>query len=354
MMRFGHFFYPMNFDAARDYEAITDCLAEAELVERLGLDAIWIAEHHFTGETVYGDAVVFAAALAMKTQRILLGLGVVEMALHNPVQLAIQTALLDNLSRGRLIVGTGRGSNYNAYEYIGFGTDIREGQKRLPEAEDLLVKAWTTEALEYHGTYWQVTVPAVRPRPYQQPHPPLARACLSEESIRAMARLGRPVLLRGRAVTQVGASIWLYAETMRAAGFEAAQVEQALDQSWVWYEAHVALTDAQALEEFLPPFEHASRSIAALRERWNPKDLVLPHPPPPLPQTAYSPTPNPEAHEALVGSPQRVAAHIALLQASGVRNLMLTNRGLLSREQTQTSLRLLSEQVMPQFRGEAR
>ena len=102
------------------------------------------------------------------------------------------------------------------------------------------------------------------------------------------------------------------------------------------------------------PFEYASRTIAALRERWNPQDLVLPHPPPPLPWAAYAPTPNPEANEALVGSPQRVAAHIALLQASGVRNLMLTNRGLLSREQTQTSLRLLSEQVMPQFRGEAR
>ena len=251
-MRFGHFFYPMNFDAARDYQVITDCLAEAELVEHLGLDAIWIAEHHFTGETVYGDALVFAAALAMKTQRILLGLGVVEMALHHPVQLAIQTALLDNLSRGRLIVGTGRGSNYNAYEYLGFGTDIVEGQKRLPEAEDLLIKAWTTEALEYHGTYWQVTIPAVRPRPYQQPHPPLARACLSDTSIMAMARLGRPVLLRGRTVMQVGASIRLYAETMRAAGFEAAQIEQALDQSWVWYEAHVAPTDDQALEAFLP------------------------------------------------------------------------------------------------------
>jgi alkanesulfonate monooxygenase SsuD/methylene tetrahydromethanopterin reductase-like flavin-dependent oxidoreductase (luciferase family) len=154
-------------------------------------------------------------------------------------------------------------------------------------------------------------------------------------------------------VTQVGASIRLYAETMRAAGFDAAQVEQALDQSWVWYEAHVAPTDDQALEEFLPPFQHASRYIAAMRERWNPKDLVLPKPPPPLPQAAYAPTPNPEANEALVGSPQRVAAHIALLQASGVRNLMLTNRGLLSRAQTQASLRLLSAQVMPQFRGDA-
>jgi hypothetical protein len=47
-----------------------------------------------------------------------------------------------------------------------------------------------------------------------------------------------------------------------------------------------------------------------------------------------------------------VAAHIALLQASGVRNLMLTNRGLLTRVQTQASLRLLSEQVIPQFRAD--
>lgn len=61
-MRFGHFFYPMNFDASRDYQAIADCLAEAELVERLGFDAIWISEHHFAGEAVYGDALVFAAA----------------------------------------------------------------------------------------------------------------------------------------------------------------------------------------------------------------------------------------------------------------------------------------------------
>ncbi len=151
-MRFGHFFYPMTLDATRDYQTITDCIAEAELVEQLGFDAIWIAEHHFTGETVYGDALVFAAAIAVKTQRVLLGLGVVEMALHNPVQLAIQTALLDNLSRGRLIVGTGRGSNYNAYEYIGFGTTLAEGLKRLPEAEDLLVKAWTPRPWSTTGT----------------------------------------------------------------------------------------------------------------------------------------------------------------------------------------------------------
>jgi alkanesulfonate monooxygenase SsuD/methylene tetrahydromethanopterin reductase-like flavin-dependent oxidoreductase (luciferase family) len=349
-MRFGHFFYPMNLDASRDYQAIADCLVEAELVEQLGFDAIWISEHHFAGEAVYGDALVFGAAVAVKTQRVLLGLGVVEMALHNPVQLAIQTALLDNLSRGRLIVGTGRGSNYNAYEYVGFGASVDEGIQRLPEAEDLLVKAWTTEALDYKGKYWQVTVPAVRPRPYQQPHPPLARACLSDASIMEMARLGRPVLLRGRSVAGVAAHIRLYTDTRRAAGFDEARVEQALDQVWVWYEAHVAATDEQALDEFLPPFQRASQYIASMRERWNPKDLVLPKPPPPLPRSAYAPTPNREANEALVGSPQRVTAQLALLRECGVRNLMLTNRGLMSPEQTRSSLRLLSEQVMPGLR----
>lgn len=349
-MRFGHFFYPMTLDATRDYQTITDCLAEAELVEQLGFDAIWIAEHHFTGETVYGDALVFAAAIAVKTQRVLLGLGVVEMALHNPVQLAIQTALLDNLSRGRLIVGTGRGSNYNAYEYIGFGTTLAEGLKRLPEAEDLLVKAWTTEALEYHGHYWQVTLPAVRPRPYQQPHPPLARACLSDASIMEMARLGRPVLLRGRSVTGVAAHIRLYTDTMRAAGFAEAQVEQALDQAWVWYEAYLAETDERAFDEFLPQFQRASQYINAMRERWNPTDMQLPKPPPPLPRAAYGPTPSRDANESLVGSPRRVREQLALLREVGVRNLMLTDRGLMSRQQTQTSLRLLSEQVMPAFR----
>ena len=81
------------------------------------------------------------------------------MALHHPIRLAVQTSLLDNLSRGRLIVGIGRGSAYNEFEYIGFGTTMDEGRQRLAEAEDLLVKAWTGENIEHQGKHWQ-SVPA--------------------------------------------------------------------------------------------------------------------------------------------------------------------------------------------------
>ena len=349
-MRFGHFFYPMNFDPSRDYEAIEECLLEAELVEELGFDAIWIAEHHFIGEAIYGDPLVFAAAVAVKTKRVLIGMGIIEMALHNPVQLAIQTALVDNLSRGRLIVGTGRGSNYNAFEYVGFGTTVAEGRKRLLEAEDLLVKAWTTEELDYRGEFWQVSFPSVRPRPYQKPHPPLARACLSDDSIMRMGQIARPILFRGRSVEAVGSSLRLYRDTMRSSGFDDAAVENALDNSWFWYEMHLAETDDDALDGFLTASEQAGRHVAEMRERWNPKDQEVNIARPTLPRSAYGPTPNTAANENLIGSPQRVAEHLRLLSEVGVRNLMLTNRGLMSQEKTEASLRLLSEKVMPQFR----
>lgn len=349
-MRFGHFFYPNNFNPSRDYEVIEDCLHEAELVEQLGFDAIWIAEHHFIGEAVYGDPLVFAAAVAVKTKRVALGLGIVEMALHNPVQLAIQTALLDNLSRGRLIVGTGRGSNYNAFEYVGFGTTVSEGRKRLLEAEDLLVKAWTTEELDYQGEYWQVSFPSVRPRPYQKPHPPLARACLSDDSIIGMGRIARPVLFRGQSVQRVGRSIQLYRDTILSSGFDESRAEDALDKSWFWFETHLAETDDQAFDQFIPAYERAVGHVAKMRERWNPKDQEVSVATPPLPRSAYGPRPNTTAGENLIGSPNRVAEQVQLLSEVGVRNLMLTNRGLMSKEHTSTSLRLLSEKVMPQFR----
>ena len=115
-MRFGHFFYPMKFDDTRDGQEIQNCLDEAELIEDLGMDAIWFAEHYFTGECVYGDPIVFASAVAVRTKRVLLGFGILELPLHNPVRVATQTALLDNLCKGRLVVGTAKGSNYNAYE----------------------------------------------------------------------------------------------------------------------------------------------------------------------------------------------------------------------------------------------
>ena len=63
----------------------------------------------------------------------------------------------------------------------------------------------------------------------------------------------------------------------------------------------------------------------------------------------YAKTPDPDAAENIIGSAQRVAEQLVQMRESGIRNLMLTNRGLMSKEKTAKSLKLFSEQVMPLF-----
>ncbi len=349
-MRFGHFFYPMKFDDTRDEQEIQACLDEAQLVEELGMDAIWFAEHYFTGECVYGDPLVFASAVAVKTKKIMLGFGILELPLHNPVRVAIQTALLDNLSQGRLIVGTGRGSNYNAYEYVGFGSTTGLGKQQLDEAEELLIKAWTEDNVNFQGEHWQVSFPSVRPPPNQRPPPPPATASTGDASQVEMAKIGRPVLIRGNSCNATGEKVKLYRDTMSAAGFSDEAVEEALDQLWVWREMHVAETDDEAFDEFLAPHYAAYSHLEGIRAEWNPPEMEISIQRAPLGRSEYAETPNPDKPENLVGGYKRVAEQIAMLRDLGVRNLMLTNRGLVSQEKANKSLKLLSEKIMPSFR----
>src|SRR5918999_518087 len=99
-MRFGTFVFSISHDPQEDHQVIENTLREVELAEAIGLDAVWLTEHHFDGAVAYADPVVFGAAVAMRTQHVRIGFAVVEMALHHPVRLAVQTSLLDNLSGG--------------------------------------------------------------------------------------------------------------------------------------------------------------------------------------------------------------------------------------------------------------
>ena len=135
-MKFGDFLFPESSDPACDGEIIDDALAEARLCDELGMDAIWLAEHHFDGNCAYVDPVTFAAALAVATKRAELGFAVLQTSLYHPIRLAEQLSLLDHLSKGRLILGLGRGTFFNIYEYQGYGIDADEVQARFEEAEE--------------------------------------------------------------------------------------------------------------------------------------------------------------------------------------------------------------------------
>ena len=180
-MRCANFIFPEARDPARDADSIADALDEAKLTEKLGFDSAWLAEHHFDGNCAYVDPVTFAGAILGATTRLRVGFAVAQVSLYHPVRLAEQMSLLDNLGRGRLMVGVGRGTAYNIYEYQGYGIPHGEASERYEEAEEIMLKAWTGEnGFEHQGKFWQVKGPALRPRPFTKPHPFLLRAASSD------------------------------------------------------------------------------------------------------------------------------------------------------------------------------
>ena len=344
-MRFGSFVFSISGDRDNDHHVIDSTLREVELAEEIGMDAVWLTEHHFDGAVAYADPLVFGAAVAARTRRVSIGFAVVEMALHHPIRLAVQTALLDNLSHGRLIVGTGRGSAYNEYEYIGFGLGMEEARDILPEAEELLVKAWTGEDVHHDGKYWKVSFPTLRPRPYQKPHPPLVRACITEESLVEMAAIGRPALIGIQTIDDIRRKLQLYKDTMLQAGFGEEAVENALDQTWVQRGLYLADSDDEAVDVAANALKRYREHLLDARIKYNPGGV-----PPRPPGQAPSPGETVE-HAFLAGTPETVASKIHELKQAGVRNLLLNvNVGQIPHEQVVRSMRLLGEKVLPRFR----
>src|ERR1700755_1454161 len=162
-MKIGNFLFPDCRDPARDGEVIDETLREAWLSDELGVDVIWLAEHHFDGICAYVDPISFAAALATATKHAKIGFAVAQMALHHPIRMAEQISLIDHLSKGRLIVGLGRGTAYNIYDYQGFGIDHTEAQARFEEGETIMFEAWEGEPLDFQGRFFHIRLPELRP-----------------------------------------------------------------------------------------------------------------------------------------------------------------------------------------------
>ena len=196
MLRFSNFLFTESREPESDARVICECLAEAKLDDKLGVEVIWLAEHHFDGNCAYVDPTTFAAAVLAATKRVKVGFAVAQVSLHHPMRLAEQIALLDNLGEGRLVVGLGRGTAYNVYEYQGYGIDWREAGARYAEAEAIMLEAWTNKAgVRHKGQFWDIQAPRLRPECFTRPHPVLLRAASSEEGALTLAQRGLPFMM---------------------------------------------------------------------------------------------------------------------------------------------------------------
>lgn len=216
----------------------------------------------------------------------------------------------------------------------------------MAEAEALLVKAWTGEDVHHKGRYWNLSFPRLRPTPYQKPHPPLVRACIGEESMLEMAKIGRPVLIGVQTLDTLRQRLQRYKDTMHGGGFGEDAVEKALDETWAQRALYVADSDGQALEAATEALKRYRHHLDESRRRYNPGGL-----PPRKPGTPPSPNEMVE-HAFLAGTPKRVAEQVAALKDAGVRNLLLNvNVGHMPPAQVEHSMQLFGEKVLPLFRA---
>jgi alkanesulfonate monooxygenase SsuD/methylene tetrahydromethanopterin reductase-like flavin-dependent oxidoreductase (luciferase family) len=347
-VKFGNFLFPDSRDPARDGIVIEETIREAHLADKLGADVVWLAEHHFDGIAVYADPIGLAGALAATLRHAGLGFAVFQVALHHPIRLAEQMTLLDHLTKGKLIVGLGRGSSYNIYDYQGFGIDHQEAQARLDEAEDIMVRAWTESAFDHNGRFWQLQVPMLRPRPYTRPHPPVIRGASGEASLIELAQQGKPFLMNVQSFETTRDRVTLYTRTMREAGHDEAAVARNLEQSWVWRNVFVAGTDAEAERVALPTFEAMTKARAEMRNRiYAETGMRIEVPPRELPGARTG-----RGDGVIHGSAATVAEDIAALDKIGIGGIIAVFRmGLMPHELAAESLTRFMREVAPQFRS---
>ena len=151
--------------------------------EQHGALAVAVSEHHASPDGYLPSPLILATAIAARTSTIPITVAALLVPLHDPVRLAEDMAVLDVLSRGRVMHIAGLG--YRPEEYAMFGQSLSERGRRMEECLRVLQQAWTGEEFDYDGRTVRVT-----PRPTTPGGPPLMYGGGSRAAARRAARFG--------------------------------------------------------------------------------------------------------------------------------------------------------------------
>jgi alkanesulfonate monooxygenase SsuD/methylene tetrahydromethanopterin reductase-like flavin-dependent oxidoreductase (luciferase family) len=168
-------------------------LAQAALAERLGFDSVWVPEGHFEPRGLFSAPLLLLAAIAARTRRIRLGTTSYLLTVRNPLRIAEDVAVLDQLSRGRVIFGVGRGFRQPLFDAFGVRTDDKRARFEL--ALGIVLQAWRGEPVApIDPAPGAAARFVVTPPPAQTPHPPIWVAAFGPKAVTQAGRLGYPYL----------------------------------------------------------------------------------------------------------------------------------------------------------------
>ena len=341
---------------ADEYESYINQLVYAE---KLGFDIIAVNEHHQTAYGMMPAPNLIASALIQRTTTCKIAvLGRALPLVNNPMTIAEEFAMLDTLSRGRLIAGFVRGIGT---EYHAMGINPAFSHERYLEAHDMIVQAWTRPGpFEFEGQHYNNRYVNLWPRPYQTPHPPIwVPSQGSSETIRWAAAPERkyPFLVTFAAQDLVVRYLNMYRDQAKEFGYEASGEQL----GWA-APIYVAETQERAREEAKAGAESLFNDYL-----YNPWEMLLP--PGYMSVSSMKATikmrkalgSRPRTHTidslmesgtVIVGTPKSVREQIAKVRdQTGVDNLVsMLQFGVMSDELALRNMELFASEVMPHLR----
>lgn len=164
------------------------------LAEDLNFDSVWTTDHIAVNKQFsnpYGsiyESLITLGYVAAQTERVKLGTSIIVLPMRNPILFAKQTATLDQLSDGRLILGLGAG--WMEDEFATLGSNFHDRGKIMDEQIQLLRNLWTHAEPKFDGNFFKFSEIAFSPKSAQENGPPIWIGGTSHAALRRVERLG--------------------------------------------------------------------------------------------------------------------------------------------------------------------
>ena len=220
-MKFGYFCNTTNWNKKKYSQILEDARDITIYCDQNNWNSIWYTEHHFNHEGMEScpNPLLMCSDAAARTKKIRIGQACNVITFHNPIRLAEDIAMLDQMSQGRVEVGIGRGVYGREAINMNVEADLKDQAKNFRLFEETLTiikKAWTEDFFNHHGEFYTYPTPnfvwqhdmsppsekfldlktneikkiSVVPKPFQKPHPPIWQVVDGERSIQWAAANG--------------------------------------------------------------------------------------------------------------------------------------------------------------------
>ena len=176
-----------------DHDVYQNELKMGDLAIDLGFQSIWSVEHHFTDYTMCPDVTQFLSYWAGRNPDVKLGSMVIVLPWHDPMRVAEEISMLDNMSGGRMILGVGRG--LGRIEFEGFNKDMNVSREYFTESAQMILEGLEAGYCEFNGELIKQPRRDIRPKPFKSFRGRTYAAAVSPESSQIMARLGVGILI---------------------------------------------------------------------------------------------------------------------------------------------------------------